>query len=732
MKKSKKSLLIPALSVLLLVAAAAAGTIITFLRPLFDVDKVYEAWDTIQNQFETLEAARADENGFVAPDDLPALLDELEERAASYMDQGLITEYTREDTGIFMRLSGGVGYLYSPQLEDVMSGSSVRTVSNTAGLSDDPIANTSNILWTDRGDWRGQILTIEPYTTDYGMLGNYLLGGRSPDKSAAQIARSLSDYYTFSEDDNWDSFTYEHGARLGNHSVIVWYGHGDYISKYGPVLGSSLKNNKENIAKYDRQLFGAYDRAEMVITGDYISLTPYYFEDKIPDDSLNGSLIYLANCSSARDDRLVQVFIDKGAKLVVGNSYTINTRYNLYMMTDFLSALTEQYEDGTYKTAEDALAYAKSANGDQDGVIFSYGAQVLLTYAPGESSYRLVPTPEEMADQMLLPETDTQQDLSDLSPAERYLEENIRPLFASGTGDWVLDYERLGNDIGGTSCYYASDTENIALLGYHIHDYDHNGTDDLVVASLDRYRDETLSESAKDRQEMGILSLKLSLYLMNSDGSLAHTFYYRPQINPYKLEQIRITFAEEWIFVTTSRDDDTLSSDEARDYHDSHDESLTLICPWGDGDENSRWLHYDHERKMGHLAIPEASNLLISTFSPGMDEWEDLYHEGATGVTFSDQFHQPYDPPLITNETYGTYASEDEAIEYIRSSIQDITGMDNFSLNCTTWENRWDAPFFQLKGSYPSLELELTSTNTYGFGMSGTTTIHMAQNTMEQ
>lgn len=180
MKKSKKSLLIPALSVLLLVAAAAAGTIITFLRPLFDVDKVYEAWDTIQNQFETLEAARADENGFVAPDDLPALLDELEERAASYMDQGLITEYTREDTGIFMRLSGGVGYLYSPQLEDVMSGSSVRTVSNTAGLSDDPIANTSNILWTDRGDWRGQILTIEPYTTDYGMLGNYLLGGRSP------------------------------------------------------------------------------------------------------------------------------------------------------------------------------------------------------------------------------------------------------------------------------------------------------------------------------------------------------------------------------------------------------------------------------------------------------------------------------------------------------------------------------------------------------------------------
>ena len=51
MKKSKKSLLIPALSVLLLVAAAAAGTIITFLRPLFDVDKVYKAWDTIQNQF---------------------------------------------------------------------------------------------------------------------------------------------------------------------------------------------------------------------------------------------------------------------------------------------------------------------------------------------------------------------------------------------------------------------------------------------------------------------------------------------------------------------------------------------------------------------------------------------------------------------------------------------------------------------------------------------------------
>ena len=86
---------------------------------------------------------------------------------------------------------------------------------------------------------------------------------------------------------------------------------------------------------------------------------------------------------------------DRGASLVVGNTRDIFIRYNLYMMCDFVHALTNQYEDGTYWTAEDALQYAKEENGASDSEFWFAGAQVRLIYPLGESGYRLVPIQKE-------------------------------------------------------------------------------------------------------------------------------------------------------------------------------------------------------------------------------------------------------------------------------------------------------------------------------------------------
>ncbi len=146
---------------------------------------------------------------------------------------------------------------------------------------------------------------------------------------------------------------------MSNHKIIIWYGHGGYVEEYGSVLGTSVPiKDQSSLLLYQLEL----SNGEMILGKDCFYISPSYFEKHIEDNSLEGCLVFLSACQSAMDDRLAEVFINKGANLVVGNSQTIRIRYMLYMLDDFMSALTNQYDDGAYWTAEDALAYAKSQN----------------------------------------------------------------------------------------------------------------------------------------------------------------------------------------------------------------------------------------------------------------------------------------------------------------------------------------------------------------------------------
>ena len=127
----------------------------------------------------------------------------------------------------------------------------------------------------------------------------------------------------------------------------------------------------------------------MVILGEELAYTPYYFQNHIDDDTLEGSLVYIAACSSMKDNRLTNVFIEKGADLVVGNSAKIWTPYNLNMMTTFLKSLTEKNLEDDYLNAEEALSAAREKHGDYD-FWGPESAQVLMTYAPGNTEYRLI------------------------------------------------------------------------------------------------------------------------------------------------------------------------------------------------------------------------------------------------------------------------------------------------------------------------------------------------------
>lgn len=358
-KNMKKPFVITLISVTILLLSVLIGVLIYNINKknaTFDSEQIYADYSEINSKTVNIEKNYGME-GFVDPENISIVLDEVENLAKDYKSQGIIFSYERQSTSIYFEFSNGVGYLYTPTVKDLLSGDGV-----------------------------GKILTVEPYAMSSDFVGNYIISGKSPDKMADKISDELPNNYSFSDDDNWDSFSIEQTEKLGDHKIILWYGHGGYVSKYGSVLGTSIPiTDQATLLLYQMEL----SNGEMILGKDCFCISPSYFEKHLEENSLEGSLVFLGACQSAMDNRLAEVFINKGASLVVGNSQTIRIRYMLDMMDDFMSALTNQYDDGTYWTAEDALAYAKSQNGDFDSEFWAYGAEVKLIYPASEKGYRL-------------------------------------------------------------------------------------------------------------------------------------------------------------------------------------------------------------------------------------------------------------------------------------------------------------------------------------------------------
>lgn len=321
----------------------------------FDAKKVYKEYTELNEQLIDIEDGYS-KDGFVAKDDVEALLDEVESTLKDLKEDKEIADYERYELNVSVKLNSGVGYIYAPPVEDVMSS----------------------------GNGTNTIVTIEPYATDATFVTNYLFWGASPDDCARTVESELSDTYSFPKENNVDSFSFESTIdKMINNKIIIWYGHGGYCD-VGPVLATGILIT-EDLSQFKAEL----RKGEVYLSSKDYCVSPLYFKNKLPDGSLDGSMVYLAACNTGRDGRLAQVLIDKGADLVVGNSLPISHGYLLNMMEDFFTALTYKYDSGRYWTAEDALAYAKGENGAKDDEFLFYGAELLLYYPTNDSYYSL-------------------------------------------------------------------------------------------------------------------------------------------------------------------------------------------------------------------------------------------------------------------------------------------------------------------------------------------------------
>ncbi len=221
------------------------------------------------------------------------------------------------------------------------------------------------------------------------------------DGTAENIGNTF-EKYAFNGNYNLNDVTLDSLKHISDYKVVIWGGHGGYDSNIGGY-GSSLMTGQlvdaDTSIEYSDDIsserildnFTASGRNTYCVTGGF-------FEKYL--GNMDNALVYLSACHSGQDMidgishkyRLAQSFINKGAKAVVGNSESILSVYTYEMERDTLNRMCAKSDD-VYYTLSEALDYAKSQNGQNDGtsrrarpIIFPQNDQNALDYRLEETT----------------------------------------------------------------------------------------------------------------------------------------------------------------------------------------------------------------------------------------------------------------------------------------------------------------------------------------------------------
>ena len=364
-RSPNKKLLLAAIIAAAVLALGGIGLLVNALlgNASPEANAIYKEYTAVTDDVKELEAAYVTD-GNVPPEKTDALLDEVEKLANQYQADGIIDSYDRQENSICFKFSSGANYLYTPPSTDFLAGS-------------------------------GEILTIEPYASVGEFDSCFQYTGKNPDQFAGTLAENLPTQLSFPNANDWDTLTFDQVSQMGDHQVILWFGHGGYTREFGSVLGTSVDiRDARSIKPYVDGL----RNGEILLSADKFCISAAFFDKHLQDGSLNGSMVILAACESAADNRLATAFINKGASVVMANDKSIRVLYMLDMLDTFVTELSRK-EGNTCPTADEALLKAKQKHGYRDSIIQGVGAQVQLIYAEGQSDYRLSDTPAQSAPQ---------------------------------------------------------------------------------------------------------------------------------------------------------------------------------------------------------------------------------------------------------------------------------------------------------------------------------------------
>lgn len=316
--------------------------------PVIDKGDINALYEYITHDLGEIEKKYLDSKGFVPYDKVSSLLIEVAEYAKEQFDNNLITDYsyTDGDSAVYFELDGWLGYAYSPYIEDSLAGGELVNV-----------------------------ITFEPYHTgDWATSLGYVFSGlQGADEAAQKITSNLPQYSCFSGNYDDSNVLLSWCDNIKPNSIVIWYGHGCYLSQYGSILGLRKLHDYDprgylNLNGYfgNGHLESLAREKSIILVDNTICITPIYFENHVTKDALDGCLIYLAACFSFKDNRLAESLINRGARCVLGYTKDVQVLYNNKMLNSFFDAFSSVNENGSFRNISESVSYARDKHGEYD------------------------------------------------------------------------------------------------------------------------------------------------------------------------------------------------------------------------------------------------------------------------------------------------------------------------------------------------------------------------------
>lgn len=282
----------------------------------------------------------------VSEEKISALMNAVSNYLNTQKTSGNVANYNINNNAVYIHLKSGYSFMYTIEVSGCSTG--------------------------------GNQVRVASYAPFDGLRGGMeTLYDEALDGTATNVGNTFTNY-TFPSDNNYDldEVSLNNLRNISNQKVVIWGGHGGYDDS-NKGFGSSLMTG-ELITNSTTSDYSADITAERILTNysaegrNAYCVTGGFFDKYL--GTMNGAFVYLSACHSGQDMidginhryQLVQSFIRKGATTVIGNSESIYSEYTYKMERDTINRMCAD-NDGTYFTASEALEYAKSLNGSDDG-----------------------------------------------------------------------------------------------------------------------------------------------------------------------------------------------------------------------------------------------------------------------------------------------------------------------------------------------------------------------------
>ena len=274
-----------------------------------------ENQDSIKSEILNIEKEYLDSDGYVDE----SMVDSVIQDVLDFIDgqKDLIDYYEKGNNSVYVRFFDGSAYIYQPKVKNIKA--------KGEGL---------------------RIISCQPSFTELGE-------NDAPDKSAETLESTMIVMTSFSSEDNLDDddVTVESILDLKGGGIIIWDGHGAYSETSHSTLLINTPYSQLRQSYKEDCLDGS-----LIDTNGGTLISGKFFEKHFEENDFKDAIIYLGACSSAEDDYLAGIFIQKGAKCVIGNTDVTTVDCDSAIMESFF----KKYSFG-FSVAE-SLSKAKEEN----------------------------------------------------------------------------------------------------------------------------------------------------------------------------------------------------------------------------------------------------------------------------------------------------------------------------------------------------------------------------------